>query len=296
MSKRKAGVVCAAKNCPNKGYNCNLSFFTFPRDEQRAHTWLRACGREDLLENVSKPGSYKLCAAHFEDRMYLNHLKNRLLPTALPTLFPSMECSSNTDVEHSNYLQATDPVDTILPLEVEDLQIIIPGNVCTMYNEVEVEENNESSSNETISTEAISNLSSSNLKEMFIINENVVSEYRVLEDGHLELLHDGCDQMSEVEDLLACSTSNSSGFKHTPILKKTEINTSDSSQEYYAKINYEFNDQTEYNVEDPCTSGLKVNIDQPESPSTFKSNAEKKVPQKTRKGALPSAQNITKKK
>ncbi|KAK4886960.1 hypothetical protein RN001_003231 [Aquatica leii] len=112
LADLKSGVVYAAKKCPNKGYNCNLSFFTFPRDEQRAHTWLRACGREDLLENVSKPGSYKLCAAHFQDRMYLNDLKNRLLPTALPTLFPSMECLSNTDVEHSNYLQATDPVDT----------------------------------------------------------------------------------------------------------------------------------------------------------------------------------------
>ncbi|KAK4885715.1 hypothetical protein RN001_001986 [Aquatica leii] len=84
------------------------------------------------------------------------------------------------------------------------------------------------------------------------------------------------------------------------------VNNSDSSQEYYANTNYEFNDQTEYIVEDPCTSGLKENVIivnmQPESPATSKSNVEEtpQVPQTPRKRALPSTntstQNITKKK
>lgn len=60
----------------------------------RAEIWLSACGREDLKEKVKKLGSYRLCAAHFEDKMYLNDLKNRLLPKAVPTIFPLMEGSS----------------------------------------------------------------------------------------------------------------------------------------------------------------------------------------------------------
>ncbi|KAF5302851.1 hypothetical protein FQA39_LY02031 [Lamprigera yunnana] len=78
-----------------------------------AHIWARACGREDLLPNVSyKFGNFKLCAAHFEDRMYLNDLKNRLLPTAVPTLFPLMEYSSSTHNDHSYCLKSDDPIDT----------------------------------------------------------------------------------------------------------------------------------------------------------------------------------------
>ncbi|KAK4885473.1 hypothetical protein RN001_001744 [Aquatica leii] len=85
------------------------------------------------------------------------------------------------------------------------------------------------------------------------------------------------------------------------------VNNSDSSQEYYANTNYEFNDQTEYIVEDPCTSGLKdKKCNNSKHPTritaTSKSNVEEtpKVPQTPRKRALPSTntstQNITKKK
>ena len=62
----------------------------------RAEIWLIACGREDLRKKIDNLGSYRICAAHFEDKMYLNDLKNRLMPNAVPTIFFSMESSSQT--------------------------------------------------------------------------------------------------------------------------------------------------------------------------------------------------------
>lgn len=55
-----------------------------------------ACGRGDLQEQPPSRlyTNYKVCAHHFEEKMYTNKLKNRLLPSAIPTLFPQMEgCS-----------------------------------------------------------------------------------------------------------------------------------------------------------------------------------------------------------
>ncbi|KAJ8909331.1 hypothetical protein NQ315_013549, partial [Exocentrus adspersus] len=106
MNKLRGGVVCAAKNCQNKTYNCKLSFFHFPKDPTRAEIWLTACGREDLREKVTL-SSYRLCAAHFEDKMYLNDLKTRLLPKAVPTIFKCMEGSSQktSDNYEHNYFR-----------------------------------------------------------------------------------------------------------------------------------------------------------------------------------------------
>lgn len=74
----------------------------------RAERWLVACNREDLLEKVDKLHSYRLCAAHFEDKMFMNDLKTRLVPTALPTIFLCLEGSSSQHkhVEH-NYCVAS---------------------------------------------------------------------------------------------------------------------------------------------------------------------------------------------
>lgn len=38
--------------------------------------------------------NYKVCALHFDHRMFTNHLKNRLLPSANPTIFVHMEGTS----------------------------------------------------------------------------------------------------------------------------------------------------------------------------------------------------------
>lgn len=44
--------------------------------------------------------SYRLCGKHFEDRMFINDLKNRIRPDAHPTFFPILERHSGHD-EHS---------------------------------------------------------------------------------------------------------------------------------------------------------------------------------------------------
>ncbi|KAK5645213.1 hypothetical protein RI129_006513 [Pyrocoelia pectoralis] len=98
MMRKPGGVVCAAKNCVNKTYNSEMRFFNFPKDEGRAWTWLMACGRADLLPKIKNLGSYRLCSLHFENKMFTNIVyKNRLLPTATPTKFPSMEIAMEVE-------------------------------------------------------------------------------------------------------------------------------------------------------------------------------------------------------
>lgn len=58
--------------------------------------WLIASGREDLREKVGNLSNYRLCSIHFENRMYLNDLRTRLLPTAMPTIFPSLASGSSS--------------------------------------------------------------------------------------------------------------------------------------------------------------------------------------------------------
>lgn len=53
----------------------------------RASLWAKNCKREDLLE---KEGNWEkttyVCGKHFENKMFLNDIKNRLQPHAIPTL------------------------------------------------------------------------------------------------------------------------------------------------------------------------------------------------------------------
>lgn len=75
----------------------------------RINQWLTICSREDLFGKSSvQLKGYRICAAHFEDNMYTNFLKKRLLPKAVPTIFSFVE-NSHGDVEEvlPNYI--TDP-------------------------------------------------------------------------------------------------------------------------------------------------------------------------------------------
>lgn len=105
----KGGNWCAASNCSsNSLQNKDLSFFRFPKDEKmytisfiylysfflilffyRRKIWIQNCKRPDLL---SKNPHYlyqnrRLCSLHFEDIMFKNQYRTRLLPQAFPTLF-----------------------------------------------------------------------------------------------------------------------------------------------------------------------------------------------------------------
>ncbi|XP_068084279.1 zinc finger and BTB domain-containing protein 14 [Anabrus simplex] len=90
ICKRKGGRWCSAPNCRNNSNtNKDISFFSFPKDEQRAREWALHSRREDLLK---KNATYlnkncTICSVHFEKMMFLNFLRNRLKPDAVPTLF-----------------------------------------------------------------------------------------------------------------------------------------------------------------------------------------------------------------
>lgn len=62
--------------------------------------WLISCGRKDLRGKLHNLTSYRLCSVHFEERMYINFLRNRLLPAAMPTIFPSSSDSQRVEYEH----------------------------------------------------------------------------------------------------------------------------------------------------------------------------------------------------
>ncbi|CAH1098880.1 unnamed protein product [Psylliodes chrysocephalus] len=55
MSNIKGGLVCAARNCPNKTYNCKLSFFGFPKDERSSDSArLETYSREFPTETTAR--------------------------------------------------------------------------------------------------------------------------------------------------------------------------------------------------------------------------------------------------
>ncbi|KAJ8678480.1 hypothetical protein QAD02_014267 [Eretmocerus hayati] len=91
MSK-KGGYYCAFKDCRGLSRRDKRSFFRFPKDPQRSKQWVRACERDDLLEKtpIELFNSYRVCAKHFTDSMFLNDLRNRLQPNSVP-----IQCKSS---------------------------------------------------------------------------------------------------------------------------------------------------------------------------------------------------------
>lgn len=73
----------------------------------RARIWIMACGREDLSEMLEDLHNrhYHVCGLHFERKMFMNDLRNRLYPHAVPTLFPTLEGSSTSDHSYSAFRQ-----------------------------------------------------------------------------------------------------------------------------------------------------------------------------------------------
>ncbi|KAJ8974787.1 hypothetical protein NQ317_017437 [Molorchus minor] len=71
---KKGGRWCAAAQCRanSKSFN-NISFFSFPEDEERCKVWAVNCNRLDLLDRGSRHchENCKLCAWHFEDKILM---------------------------------------------------------------------------------------------------------------------------------------------------------------------------------------------------------------------------------
>lgn len=81
---------CSAINCHNsKKKNKDKSFFSFPLNSDLSKRWVINTHREDLLYRNSQylRSNCCLCSDHFEPQCFLNILKNRLNPDAVPTLF-----------------------------------------------------------------------------------------------------------------------------------------------------------------------------------------------------------------
>ncbi|PNF25817.1 hypothetical protein B7P43_G11750 [Cryptotermes secundus] len=112
MKVVKGGNWCSVPGCKsNSKEHADLSFFRFPKDEERSKIWSIACGREDLLQ---KDASYcyincKICGLHFEDVMFLNFEKNRLKKDAVPILFKD---DATSDVHHENKVPQQAPPGT----------------------------------------------------------------------------------------------------------------------------------------------------------------------------------------
>ncbi|EZA51852.1 hypothetical protein X777_09618, partial [Ooceraea biroi] len=71
----------------------------------RAIIWAKAARRDDLIPNAEKLyNSHRLCASHFEEKHFLNDLKNRLMPNAVPTVFqyilPLSENATEENIEN----------------------------------------------------------------------------------------------------------------------------------------------------------------------------------------------------
>lgn len=58
--------------------------------------WIRASGREDLAVHSSETlhKNYRICSEHFEEDMFFNEEKLRLLPLSVPKQYCHMNISS----------------------------------------------------------------------------------------------------------------------------------------------------------------------------------------------------------
>ena len=81
MSTRRCKNVCAVATCPNKQ---GISYFCFPKDEERARIWKDLCNREDPV-NVK---TARICESHFKREDFRTGLKRKkLVNSAVPALF-----------------------------------------------------------------------------------------------------------------------------------------------------------------------------------------------------------------
>ncbi|XP_037271623.2 uncharacterized protein LOC119163673 isoform X1 [Rhipicephalus microplus] len=81
---------CCAPACQNSSDNTSgVSFFRFPKDEERCRKWVANCGRLDLQDKPAEKlfANYRLCSAHFTKESFSSTYRNSLVWNAVPTLF-----------------------------------------------------------------------------------------------------------------------------------------------------------------------------------------------------------------
>ncbi|CAG9856943.1 unnamed protein product [Phyllotreta striolata] len=103
----------------------------------RATTWLRACNREDLNNNLHVlHKTARLCEDHFDPKMFIIKTKRVFLTaTAVPTIFPSLEGSSR-DFDHTYSKVVSVISNTNEARRIKVLQhIVIPSAEQTMTSD-----------------------------------------------------------------------------------------------------------------------------------------------------------------
>ncbi|XP_070377789.1 uncharacterized protein [Dermacentor albipictus] len=96
------GSYCCVPWCQNNGRTQKkpgTCFFRIPQDS-RSTAWVKYSRRADLAE---KPvsllyTSYKICSDHFTAQDFMNPGRTRLRKTAVPTVYPGMQCDDSADV------------------------------------------------------------------------------------------------------------------------------------------------------------------------------------------------------
>lgn len=87
---KSGGNYCRALNCDNRFFNNkSVSYFRFPKDNERCRKWVVNCRVENLQKRSTEylNQQCRLCSLHFEDNQFMNATKRQLLWNAIPTLF-----------------------------------------------------------------------------------------------------------------------------------------------------------------------------------------------------------------
>ncbi|XP_054001019.1 uncharacterized protein LOC128888306 [Hylaeus anthracinus] len=85
--KSSNGFLCSVSSCKEKSETSQyLSFFRFPSQPIRAKAWAQACGKKKDMSPTKLYSTHRVCSKHFAPHMFLNNLRNRLQPHAIPVL------------------------------------------------------------------------------------------------------------------------------------------------------------------------------------------------------------------
>ncbi|KAL0103745.1 hypothetical protein PUN28_017782 [Cardiocondyla obscurior] len=95
---------CCVPGCSS---NINIPLHRFPKDVQRASTWLIAIERQNLIDLLSeKLAQLRICTEHFSEDMFLKDRARRCLKeNAMPTLHIDLQ----NDVQEDPMLVPTIP-------------------------------------------------------------------------------------------------------------------------------------------------------------------------------------------
>ncbi|CAI6365163.1 unnamed protein product [Macrosiphum euphorbiae] len=90
-------IKCSYSGCQNKmAQNPNVRYFSLPRDPTNRAKWIENCGIIIPVDSIKK--SLKVCGEHFEQKMFLNDLQNRLHSHSIPRHFINDTPSSSRSI------------------------------------------------------------------------------------------------------------------------------------------------------------------------------------------------------